>query len=160
MYRNNETFKELTCRRHLILSPGAIIAVVKIPANIPALPICGSLKHQGTFHRLLIFTGKTFKYPTGGLAEISGIFGGWVPPHKTTGELCPSCHGDILMQLSGDFQKGFFSKLPRDFIESYSYFVWEIGLRQAQWFLGIIWAQNISEISVFGKLKFCKHLPY
>ena len=35
--------KERTCNRHLILSPGAIIAVVKTPANIPAFPICGSL---------------------------------------------------------------------------------------------------------------------
>ena len=26
----------LTCRRHLILSPGAIMAVVKIPESIPA----------------------------------------------------------------------------------------------------------------------------
>lgn len=36
----------LACSRHLILSPGATITVVKTPANIPARNVCVELKHR------------------------------------------------------------------------------------------------------------------
>ena len=43
---------ELTCNRHLILSPGAIMTVVKTPANIPAFPICKSLYYKNTENKV------------------------------------------------------------------------------------------------------------
>ena len=51
-----------TCNKHLILSPGAIITVVKTPDNIPAANNCGKLIIHTIIDNKLTKANHTYVY--------------------------------------------------------------------------------------------------